>query len=69
MLEFKSLGWNKNSDIYQNIQHMFLNLIISKFSAQNYYSSTMVNKIGRVHQLDKQNRRISIATYGPLNTN
>ena len=47
------MGWikNINSDIYRNIQNMFLNSIISIFLTSYPESSTMVNRIIRVQKL------------------
>ena len=59
---------NNNSDIYQDIKHMFVNLIILEFSTKYYYSSTMSNGVGYSHKLVKQKRHQPEVTNGLLNT-
>ena len=46
-----------NTDIYQHIYHIFLNLIISKSATKYHNSSSMANGIGRSHNPGKQNRK------------
>ena len=47
----------KKYDIYQNILHMFLSIIISKFATKYHYSSTIINGIGWAHKFIKKGQQ------------
>ena len=56
-----------NSIIYQNIYHIFINLIISNFPTKYPYLSTTANIISHTHKLGKQNRQPPSVINDPSN--